>query len=75
MFLQAEPKYRFGPGRVKLIMAGSVRNEGDEERVMKLRTLARDLGIQVHGFLFIDQTLMCADLGDLYAESTPWNSQ
>lgn len=46
MFLQAEPKYRFGPGRVKLIMAGSVRNEGDEERVMKLRTLARDLGIQ-----------------------------
>ena len=32
---------------VKLVMAGSVRNAGDEKRIAELRTLAKELGVAV----------------------------
>jgi hypothetical protein len=35
----------------ELVMAGSVRNEGDEQRVKGLRVLAQDLGIAVSNSL------------------------
>jgi alpha-1,2-mannosyltransferase len=34
---------------VKLVLAGSVRNPGDEERVKGLKQLAQTLGIDVRG--------------------------
>jgi len=47
LLFDAEPKYRSGQERIRLILAGSVRNEGDEERVTKLRALAKKLDIEV----------------------------
>lgn len=47
LLLDDEPKYCAGADRVQLILAGSVRNEGDEARVQKLRELAKELGVEV----------------------------
>ncbi|ORY76869.1 hypothetical protein BCR35DRAFT_325608 [Leucosporidium creatinivorum] len=46
LLFDAEPKYRDGEQRIRLILAGSVRNEGDEERVRRLRELAKESKIE-----------------------------
>lgn len=47
LFLDKCPQYKNGKDDIKLVLAGSVRNEGDEQRVEDLRSLARKLDIQV----------------------------
>ncbi|KAM0790159.1 hypothetical protein ACM66B_005478 [Microbotryomycetes sp. NB124-2] len=44
--LDEEPRYREGPDKVNLILAGSVRNDQDEARVAKLRALAKEFSIE-----------------------------
>ena len=44
---ESHPEYKSGEAQIKLIMAGGVRDETDEARVEGLRTLARDLGVEV----------------------------
>ncbi|KAK4693838.1 hypothetical protein P7C70_g8854, partial [Phenoliferia sp. Uapishka_3] len=46
-FLSSDPDRSKGHYDYRLILAGSVRNEGDEKRVEALRELAGSLGIQV----------------------------
>ena len=43
--LESHPEYRNSP--VKMILVGGSRNTGDAERIEKLRTLAKDLRIEV----------------------------
>lgn len=40
------PAWREGNSRVELVLAGSVRNKGDDERVDSLRALAKELGVE-----------------------------
>lgn len=44
---EAHPEYRFGSKDVKLVLMGSSRNAEDVARIEKLKTLARELGIEV----------------------------
>ncbi|KAM0748153.1 UDP-Glycosyltransferase/glycogen phosphorylase [Meredithblackwellia eburnea MCA 4105] len=46
LFLAQNPQYKTGKRKYKLIMSGSVRNEGDEKRVVLLRDLAKELDIE-----------------------------
>lgn len=54
--LDHHPSFRTGPDRVKLILAGSVRNEGDEARVTSLRSLSLSLSISVRASLASTRT-------------------
>lgn len=45
-------KYKSGKDSIKLMMAGSVRNKGDEDRVDSLRKLAEELEVEVSFIVF-----------------------
>lgn len=60
LLMDAEPKYRSGDGRIRLILAGSVRNEGDEGRVVKLRKLAKELNIEASSLFGPSRSLLIA---------------
>ena len=47
LLLQQHPGYRSGAQRVRLILAGGCRNEGDRSRVQQLRKQALELGLVV----------------------------
>lgn len=45
------PQFRRGRHAMRLVLAGSVRNDQDQARVEQLRALARSLGIEARSFL------------------------
>ncbi|KAI5480410.1 UDP-Glycosyltransferase/glycogen phosphorylase [Pseudohyphozyma bogoriensis] len=62
-FLDENPKFKEGKESVKLILAGSVRDESDEKRVEVLKELAAELKIQVRlSSISLDITIASADV-------------
>jgi alpha-1,2-mannosyltransferase len=47
VLLREHPEYKSGPGCVRMVLLGGVRNEGDTARVDNLRNLAHELGVIV----------------------------
>lgn len=45
--LQNNPQFREGKEKTCLVLIGSSRNEGDENRIQSLRVAAKELGIEV----------------------------
>ena len=45
--LAEHPEYANGTKETKLVLVGSSRNEEDAQRILQLKALAADLGIQV----------------------------
>jgi len=61
--LNMHPEYaRNDDNSVKLVLVGGSRNEGDANRIVELRELAKTLDIEVHPFrfsiLFLNSTLI-----------------
>lgn len=47
LLMNEHPEYRSGPARVSLTLMGGARHPADEARVESLRSLSRDLGVDV----------------------------